>query len=180
MEVEVKILEVDPSRVIEKMEGVGARLIFSGDILTLYYDSPDGVIAKRRDLLRLRRVGDRSEITYKRFVSSVDLKIREEYETDVGSIEQLDKILGCLGFVETEKVVKKRVSYKTPNARVDIDVHLEKYSYIPPFLEIESDSKENIVELAGKLGYSDRDFKTLDFFDLAKYYPLRKEPSIPP
>jgi adenylate cyclase, class 2 len=175
MEIEAKILNIDPRKIINILTQIGAVRIFDGEIYTLFYDTPAGAISKRKDLLRLRRIGKEVILTYKRYVSNKNVKMREEYETEVGNLEEMDLILRSLGFQATEKMRKKRVSFKAENARVDIDVHLENYSFIPPLLEIEAKDEEAITKLAEELGFSSEDLSTWDFFEVARHY-LDKTP----
>jgi predicted adenylyl cyclase CyaB len=175
MEIEAKILEIDPKKIINHLEQMGAIKVFDGEVCSFFYDTPAGEISKRKDLLRLRRIGKDVVLTYKQFIVDNKVKQREEYEVEIGNLEQMDCILRSLGFVVTEKVLKKRVSFKIDNTRVDIDVHLENYSYIPPLLEIEAPNVGEINKLAVELGYSSNNLLAWDFFDLARYY-LAKNP----
>jgi adenylate cyclase class 2 len=175
MEIEAKILEVDPIKTIDYLERIGAVKVFDGEIYTLFYDTPTNDISKRKDLLRLRRMGNEVILTYKRYISDEKVKRREEYETNIGNLEEMDLILRSLGFQVTEKMIKKRVSFETESARVDIDVHLGNYSFIPPMLEIEAKDEETINKLAKGLGFSSEDLLAWDFFEVARYY-LAKTP----
>ena len=175
MEIEAKILNIDPEKIINNLINIGAVKIFDGVIYTLFYDTPEGKLSKRKELLRLRRMGKEAILTYKRYVSNNSVKTREEYETKVGNLEKMDLILRSLGYQVTEKMSKKRVSYKTDSARVDIDVHLENYSFIPPLLEIEAKDEEAINKLARELGFLSTDLSTWDFFEVARHY-LAKTP----
>jgi predicted adenylyl cyclase CyaB len=101
MEIEAKILNIDPRKIINILTQIGAVRIFDGEIYTLFYDTPAGAISKRKDLLRLRRIGNEVILTYKRYVSNKNVKMREEYETEVGNLEEMDLILRSLGFHDT-------------------------------------------------------------------------------
>jgi len=175
MEIEAKILNIDPEKAIKNLTTIGAVKIFDGEINTLFYDTPEGTLSKRKDLLRLRRIGKEVILTYKRYISNKNVKTREEYETEVGSLEKMDLILRSLGYQITEKMSKKRVSYKTESVRVDIDIHLENYSIIPPLLEIEAKDEDAINKLVVELGFSREDLSAWDFFEVARHY-LAKTP----
>ena len=175
MEIEAKILNIDPEKAIKNLTTIGAVKIFDGEINTLFYDTPEGTLSKRKDLLRLRRIGKEVILTYKRYISNKNVKTREEYETEVGSLEKMDLILRSLGYQIIEKMSKKRVSYKTESVRVDIDIHLENYSIIPPLLEIEAKDEDAINKLVVELGFSREDLSAWDFFEVARHY-LAKTP----
>ena len=170
MEIEAKILNIDPEKIINILRKIGTVKIFDGEIYTLFYDTPQGTLSKRKDLLRLRRMGKDVLLTYKRYVSNKNVKTREEYETKVGNLEKMNLILISLGYQVTEKMSKKRVSYKNDSARVDIDIYLKNYSFIPPLLEIEAKDEEAINKMARDLGFSSKDLSTWDFFEVSRHY----------
>ncbi len=170
MEIEAKILKVDRPKLMQRLESLGAKEVFDGEIYTLFYDTSDASISRRGDLLRLRKMGDKTYLTYKRHISDRTAKIRDEHETEVGSFEEVNSILTSLGFEVTETMHKHRTSYSFDGSRIEIDVHLDKYSYIPPLMEIEAASLEDIWEIAKKLGYKREKLKSWDFFKVADYY----------
>ncbi|MFQ5620300.1 MAG: CYTH domain-containing protein, partial [Candidatus Nanoarchaeia archaeon] len=64
-EVEGKILEIDREVVIKKLEALGAKKIFEGELRAFYYDFPDGSIRKRHHHARLRKENDKVFLVYK-------------------------------------------------------------------------------------------------------------------
>ena len=65
-ELEAKILEVNRIQIEKTLGGLGAKKVFDGDIQTLLFDFEDGRIFKARDVLRLRKAQDKTELTYKK------------------------------------------------------------------------------------------------------------------
>jgi adenylate cyclase class 2 len=173
-EIEVKVLEIDPMVLRNRLEALGAEKVFEGEVFTLFYDASDGSISKRGDLLRLRRMGDKVYLTYKHHVSDGAAKIRDEYETEVGSLEEVNSIFTFLGLHASETMRKHRTSFFLYGSRIEIDVHLDKYSYIPALMEIEAISMEDIWKVAEKLGYNREELKNWSFFEVAKHYSTVK------
>ncbi|HXY83406.1 MAG TPA: CYTH domain-containing protein, partial [Candidatus Saccharimonadales bacterium] len=86
-EVEVKIIDVDRERVEARLSSLGATQTFDGDQLTIFFDYAANSIAKAKNLLRLRKTGDKTQLTFKKFIDSGSLKIRDEYEVLVSDFE---------------------------------------------------------------------------------------------
>jgi adenylate cyclase class IV len=86
-EVEVKILEINKEKVVKILTESGALRVFDGEILTLFLDFPNNQIHKRRDVLRLRKEGNKSELTYKRIEENKAVKQAQEYSVEISDIE---------------------------------------------------------------------------------------------
>jgi len=169
-EVEVKILEVNRTSVIETLEDLGARKIFDGDIETLFFDFKNGAIIKSKDVLRLRKEEVRTELTYKKVRITSAAKVAEEYSVEVSSLETMKKILKNLGLEVIEDMSKHRISYVFERARFDIDCYLGKYDFIPEFMEIEAESIDLIRKYAGLLGFSPEKCLPWSTEDILNYY----------
>ncbi|OGE79083.1 MAG: hypothetical protein A2751_05555 [Candidatus Doudnabacteria bacterium RIFCSPHIGHO2_01_FULL_46_14] len=150
-EIEVKILEIDVKDVQKKLAALGAKKIFDGEVSWTGFDFPDGKLGKG-EMLRLRRVGDRAELTHKKLLSTTGAKISEELQTEVGDYESTKKILEAVGFREKRgyPLNKHRISYSLKDLRFEIDT----FSDFPTYLEIEGPSQETINEHVEKLGFS--------------------------
>ncbi len=120
--------------------------------------------------MRLRKQGKKAFLTYKGKADKKEAHIREEHETEVLDFDTTDKILQALGMKEWLSLKKKRTSYRIKDSMVEIDTMLEKYSFIPTFMEIESASVQKIHEIAKMLGFRKEDCKTWGFKKLAKNY----------
>ena len=93
-ETEVKILNVNRHQVIETLSCLGAEKIFDDKIETFFFDFENGSIAKAKNIMRLRREGKKSVLTYKRVVRNEAAKVargvrsrsfkHREYEEDLG------------------------------------------------------------------------------------------------
>ena len=170
-EVEVKIIEIDRGKVEAKLKSLGASKAFEGDMETVFLDFEDEPIAKASNLLRLRKKGDKSELTFKRFVANKSVKVREEYEVLVSDFDTTRLILGSIGLVEFQRMQKHRVSYSLKDGvSVDLDKYTGELSHIPDLMEIEAKDIATVHSHLKLLGFNPEDAKPWTTFDLINYY----------
>ena len=173
-EIEVKILDIDRKKVEETLVRLGAKKVFDGDIETLFFDFNDGRIINAKDVLRLRKEQDRTELTYKKVSATQMAKVAEEFSVEVSSLETMKKILENLGLSEIENMKKHRTSYLLDLTRFDIDHYLGGYEYIPDFLEIEAENIDLIHKYAEVLGFTAKDCLPWSTNELIHYYSPKK------
>jgi len=170
-EVEVKIIAIDRTKVEAKLSALGASKSFEGDLETVFFDLPDGSISKADNLLRLRKKGEKSELTFKRFVSDKVAKVREEYEVVVSDFGTTRLILESIGFKGFGHIRKHRISYKLKDGvTVDIDKYAGELAHIPDLMEIEAKNVATLNSHIKLLGFSEEDAKPWTTFDLINYY----------
>jgi len=175
LEIEAKILEIDRRKIEDALVGMGARKSFEGNVETLFYDFRDGSIVKSRNVLRLRNENNHCVLTYKRVEGTRQAKRAEEYSVEISDQAMLQKILESLGLVIIDSTNKHRISYELKGAHFDIDRYLEKYRYIPEFLEIEADSAKSIHKYAKALGVEAKDCLAWSTAQVIEYYSQMKE-----
>ncbi|MBI4145980.1 class IV adenylate cyclase [Candidatus Woesearchaeota archaeon] len=163
---EVKILEIDESQILKRLQELNAKLIFDGELNSRYYDFSDDVLRRSGRMLRLRKKGNSSFLTLKIPQVDHEMKINTEHEIEVGDFETMRTILVNLGFIEFSKDARKRKSYRIDGATIE----LNKYENIPPFLEIEAESKEKLKQALFRLGFSMADTKAWSGKDVLKHY----------
>jgi predicted adenylyl cyclase CyaB len=174
-EIEIKIIEIDRTKVEANLAALGASKTFDGDVRTWFFDFQNGTIMQARNLLRLREIGDRTDLTFKKFVENESAKVRHEYEVSISDFETMCLILESLGLVSTWRLDKHRTSYVlSENVHVDIDRYSGEFSYIPELMEIEGRGISTIREHAKLLGFGPDDCKSWDTFDLIDYYSGKK------
>lgn len=173
-EIEVKILDIDKKEIEEKLLELGAKKVLDDKLYALLFDSKDGSFRKSGNTLRLRRLGNKTILTFKKHISQEKAKIKDETEVEVFDFDKTKKILESLGFVVYRKVKKHRTSYKLGNVRFELDSHEEKYKFIPDFLEIEAKDIETIYKFAKILGFKEKDCKPWSLKDLIKHYSQEK------
>ena len=110
--------------------------------------------------IRVRETDGKTTITVKHILN---VKLQAEYgtnmqpvletEMEVPSIESANAILEQLGFAYRNYQEKKRTSYTLDGTEIDIDI----WPLIPPYLEIEGKSDEQIHQVVKKLGLMDKE-----------------------
>ena len=174
-EIEIKIIEIDRKKVEDDLTTLGAVKTFDDDVETYFFDFQDNAISLRGDLLRLRRIGDRTELAFKKFVENQSAKVRDEYETEVSDFESMRLILESLGLSPTRRMKKHRTSYVlSEGIHVDIDRYSGTLSHIPELMEIEGGDIFTIRAHAKLLGFGPDDCKSWDTFDLVDHYSGKK------
>ena len=148
-EIEAKALDIDREKLEQKIEDLGSKKIFDSQIESEFYDFPDGRI-EENGLLRLREREDKTFITRKKEISYSDAKEMEEIEFDVSSRYKMQKFLESLGLEKVHESQKNRVKW----VKEDTEFVIDKLPNIPPMLEIEAPTKEELREGFEQLGFS--------------------------
>ncbi|MDH3284694.1 MAG: class IV adenylate cyclase, partial [Acidobacteriota bacterium] len=122
------------------------------------YDDERGTLKTAGRLLRVRTIGSRNVLTFKRPEVGGDgsprYKVRIEHETRIEDPEQLDEILVGLGFHVVYRYQKYRQRYTIGQQSIELDE-----TPIGNFLELEGAPKA-IDATAEKLGYSAEQYIT--------------------
>ena len=88
-EKELKILDINPLKLIPKLEKLGAKKVFAGKIADQYYDFPQKALKEKGYSLRIRTInGETHQLCFKEKVKDKNYKIRDEYEIDLVSQKQ--------------------------------------------------------------------------------------------
>jgi len=169
-EVEVKILNVNRSKIEASLVQMGAEKIFDDSVEAYFFDFKDNSLANVKSLLRLRREGPLSVLTFKKITSTQGAKVAEETCVDVSNLEMMQKILQSIGLTVKESNQKHRVSYRLGKVHFDFDCYMGKYSYIPEFMEIEAENLQTIHKYAMLLGFKPTDCLPWSTVNLINYY----------
>lgn len=169
-EIEVKVLNVEKQKIEEILSHLGAKQIFDDKITTYFFDFEDSRIVKAKNVLRLRKEGKKSVLTFKKVLSKKSAKVAEEYDVEVSNLPKMAKILDLLGLSLTESLQKHRTSYKLNDMRFDIDKLEKEYAYIPQYLEIEAKDMKLIQKYAKVLGYGAKDCLPWTTNEVINYY----------
>jgi adenylate cyclase class 2 len=106
-------------------------------------------------------------MTTKKMLSQDTFKVMEENEIIVDNKEMAKKIFTSLGLVLTQSISKYRESYKLENALIEIDINDKNFCPFP-YLEIETDSVENLDKVVKLLGYTLEDTTSKTIYDILK------------
>lgn len=148
-EIEVKILGIDPVKIFQKLEKLGANKILDSLLRVRFFDYADFRIRKSGGVLRLREEGRNTFLVAKgKKIVKNGLKIADEIEISVGDFEEVSRFLTLLGFVMTVNQEKKRQSYEYHGVTFDID----EYPGGVMYLEIEAATVSKVEAAVRLLG----------------------------
>jgi adenylate cyclase, class 2 len=150
IEFEAKILDIDPVQTARKIINLGGRQIGETVLLRRFvYDIVPGDMSR---WIRLRDTGSGSTLTVKE-IHHDGIDGTEETEVSVGHFEVANELLSKLGFRSRSYQENRRTSFLLNAARLEID----EWPHIPPYLEIEADSREEVLTTGALLGYAETD-----------------------
>lgn len=145
IEYEAKILEVDPVdvewRVIAAGGQVGRRRLQRRYV----YDTAPG---DQSQWLRLRDTGSKVTLTHKR-IRHDGIDGTDEVEVVVDDFEATNRLLGLLGY--TPKAYQE--NFRTSHTVKGVSVEVDEWPLIPPYVEIEGRSEEEVRHVASLLGF---------------------------
>lgn len=171
MEVEAKILEINVEEVKKKLVELGAKLEYKEMQICKILDFDDKRLHKKDEIIRVRKIGDKVELTFKGPTEKIgNVKSREEIETHVEDFDKALEIFEKIGLTPVRSYEKYRESYKLGNITFELD-NFPNVS-IPPFLEIEGSSREEVEEMAEKLGFKKEELKSFTGIELLKHYDI--------
>jgi predicted adenylyl cyclase CyaB len=174
-EVEVKIVDIDRARVEAKLRSLGASRTFDGTEESVFFDFPGNPLGGAKNLLRLRKEGERTQLTFKKYVDDEAAKVRDEYQVAVSEFETMQRILGLLGLIPYQQMVKHRTSYVlNSGVRVDLDKYSGALSHIPDLMEIEAEDIATVESHIKLLGFQPEDAKSWTTFELIDHYSGKK------
>ncbi|MGW8526286.1 class IV adenylate cyclase [Nocardiopsis sp. NPDC055824] len=146
IEYEAKVLDIDPRRTAQCILDKGGEDL--GEVLQrrYVYDIEPGDASR---WVRLRDTGSQVTLTVKEIDSDAIGGTRET-ETEVGDFETANALLGKLGHTPKAYQANRRRSFTLDGAQLEID----SWPRIPAYLEIEADSRAEVVRVAALLGYT--------------------------
>ncbi|MBA4493263.1 class IV adenylate cyclase [Paenactinomyces guangxiensis] len=147
IEFEAKVIEVDPHDITEKINACGGQQTGEVFMRRYVYDITPGDKSK---WIRLRDTGKEITLTVKEIVhDGIDGTL--EVEITVDDFDATNQLLGKLGYQPKGYQENRRTSFILDGARLEID----HWPMIPPYLEIEGESHEHVVQVASKLGFKE-------------------------
>lgn len=170
-EIECRMLECDVDQFIEKLRSNNAK--FVGDWLQIR-NCYDFTPIRENSWIRLRTNGIETTLTIKEIKNS-DIDGTKECEIVVSDFDTTDEMLNKLGYVARSRQENRRIQYILDGVEIDVDF----WPLIPPYVEFEAKSKEDIVAVCGRL---DIDFNALVTIDVSAIYDYYGKPikDLPP
>jgi adenylate cyclase class 2 len=160
-EIEIKFQVKDLRALGRKLRGAGFRLVTrrTHEMNTLY-DLPGGLLRERKELLRLRKYGEKWTLTHKSGKTIGRHSSRVELETPVADGKKMELILRALGYAPSFRYEKFRAEWTDGKGQVVVDE-----TPIGNFCEIEGPPRW-IDATAKKLGVSGTDYITKNYAGL--------------
>lgn len=162
-ELEVKILDINVSNILKKLQEIWAKKIVDRNMRRYVYDIPE----RANSWVRLRDDWTKITLTIKEIVSDY-IDGTKEIEVEVNDFEATNTILKKLGYNFKSYQENKRTSFKLWNTCIEVD----SWPKIPPYLEIEADSEEEIEETVKLLGYKTEDTTSVSVNKVYASYSL--------
>jgi len=163
-EFEVKILDINVLEITALLESLGARKIAERSMRRFVYDLEKTEFSCK-SWIRLRDDGEKTTLTYKQ-VDSHAIDGTKEIEFNVASFELANDFLQKVGFLPTAYQENKRVHYLLNGVEIDLDY----WPKIPPYLEVEAESAEKVESIVKKLGFEMSQTTSLDVGSVFKKY----------
>ena len=151
-EVKLKLDDATRERLVERLEGRGARLLGESRQCDEYYAHPDRDFSQTDEALRLREVDGALRITYKGPKLDVTTKTRHEIEVELAAGQEAARdavgLLAALGFKPVAEVRKRRIHYALPWAGREIGVSIDRVAGLGDFVELEIMVQQEELETA--------------------------------
>jgi adenylate cyclase class 2 len=131
-ELKIPVAGLEPVR--RRLEAAGATCLRRPELeINILFDTEDGVLVGRGQVLRVRQIGGRAMLTFKGPATwNGAVKQRPEHEVEVTSREIMTELLGALGYTPWMRYEKQRESWLLGAVRVELD-----HTPIGDFVELE-------------------------------------------
>lgn len=170
-EIEIKILEIDQQGIRNKLLALGAEKTFEGEVHALVFDFPDQRLHNQGSFLRVRKIGDKTELCFKGKKEKSQFKVREEIETVTDAFGNTISIIENLGLKKIKESKKMRESYQLGKIRFELDT----FENIPTLLEIEAPTETEVQKYVKKLGFNMSQTTNISGSEVEEYYRSKNE-----
>ncbi len=144
-EYEVRVPEINVDNIINKLNNLDAKLVSDSLQKRYVYDFHP---ASENRWIRLRTNGKETTLTIKEILSD---KVDGTKETEVNinntDFDTMNEILVKLGYIPKSYQENRRIKYNLNGVEVDVDF----WPLIPPYLEIEGKSKDDVYDTLNSL-----------------------------
>lgn len=151
-EIEAKFLDVDIDDIRARLKAAQAVCIQPmRDMRRVLIEEPHH--AAERSFIRIRDEGDKTTLTFKRKTAADGedtVSSTYELETTVGDLDTTVKIFQEAGWSYTTRQESRRETWQFG----DVEVVIDEWPWIKPYIEIEANSEEKVKATAKELGFS--------------------------
>ncbi len=163
-EYEIRVLEIDEKKLIEKLEKLGAEFKGNNEQKRYVYD----IIPKEDGKwIRLRTNGKKTTLTYKNVVST-SIDGTKELEIEVSDFNKTNELLENIGIKNRGYQENRRIQYILNGVEIDID----SWPMIPTYVEIEGKNEEEVLKTLELLELPKDKVTTLDVESVYMHYGI--------
>lgn len=163
-EYEVRVLEINEKELIKKIEILGGVKKAEYQQKRYVYDLNP---AQKNKWIRLRTNGEYTTLTYKSIIND-EIDGTKEIELKVSSFEIANEFLEKIGFKNKAYQENRRIQYELEGVEIDIDT----WPMIPTYMEVEGNSKENVLNILSKLEVDETKITTVGVEGIYKHYGI--------
>lgn len=150
-EIEVKFLNVEIDDIRQRLKTLGATIEHPMRLMKrALIETPE--VKERHAYLRIRDEGDKVTATFKQFTEN-SLTGAKEREIIVSDFDETIAIFAEFGLHYHTFQESKRETWKYG----DVEVVIDEWPWINPYIEIEADSEEAVITAAKALGFDWKD-----------------------
>ena len=153
-EFEVRVLDINKDKIIEKLELLGANKIAEFDYKRRVYNFNPATDHK---WIRLRTDGKKTTLTIKK-LEDFTIDGTKELEIEVSNFEETNQVLEELGYKSHTYQENRRIRYELNGVELDID----SWPYIPTYLEIEGKDEESVKNMIKLLEVNEDKVTSID------------------
>ena len=165
IEYEIKVLDIDVSKVRTTLKSLGFRQASVIEFRRYVYLSAQN----SKTWLRLRTDGKKTTLTLKKYVSDAIDGV-EETEVIVNDFETTNQIFEGLGLHAQNYQENRRTLFIKKDS--DLEVSVDEWPHIPPYLEIEAKSQTTVEALLKQMNLSSLPTTSAPTSEVYKRYGL--------
>ena len=147
-EIEVKFINITIDTIQQRLVAAGAVCEQPMRLMRrALMETPD--MAAKDAFLRLRDEGNKVTLTYKQHLKT-GIEAANEIDTTVDDFDVAKSLLEASGMIFHTYQESRRETWKLR----DVEVVIDEWPWMPPYIEIEGDNEASIREAAAILGFS--------------------------
>lgn len=164
-EIEAKFVDIDIEDVRRRLHEIGAECVQPMRLMRRVAIDSEYMRTGKDSFLRVRDEGDKVTMTYKQF-DELSLHGAKEIEVIVSDFEQTVALLTQVGLAPHTYQETKRETWRFQ----DTEIMIDEWPWLNAYVEIESDSGDQVQQIAERLGFS---WETAVFGDVMAAYRIQ-------
>jgi adenylate cyclase class 2 len=172
-EIETRIIDIDVQEIRHKLLNLNTVKVKQENQINNIYDFSDKRLLSNKGYARIRTVFDELTnstihyITTKKLISQEKYKVMDEHESEIKDEVAARGIFESLGLKLVQSIKKYRESYRYKNTLIEIDINEKEFCPFP-YIEIEGDDEDEILEVITLLGYTLEDTTSKTIYEILK------------